>query len=79
MSSLSSMASDITIKAEPIYQSSNNNNNNKKYKKNRKKMSENNYPGKNDTLKIYQRKRRTGVHFSTMTNEADSSMDSSYV
>ena len=42
-------------------------------------MSENNYPGKNDTLKIYQRKRRTGVHFSTMTNEADSSMDSSYV
>ena len=77
MSSLSSMASDITIKAEPTYQSSSNNN---KYKKNRKKMPENNYPGKNDTLKIYQRKRRTGVHFSnTMTNEVDSSLDSSYV
>ena len=76
MSSLSSMASDITIKAEPIYQSSSNN----KYTKNRKKMPENNYPGKNDTLKIYQRKRRTGVHFSsTMTNEVDSSLDSSYV
>ena len=74
MSSLSSMASDITIKAEPIYQSSNN-----KYKKNQKRMPENNYPGKNDTLKIYQRKRRTGVHFSTTTNEVDSSLDSSYV
>ena len=70
VSSISTIASDVTLRAEPISH---------KYKKNNKKTNQyvNFDLGKNDTL-TYRRQRRTGVHFSPISNFQSPTSDSSY-
>ena len=71
VSSISTIASDVTLRAEPI--------SHKYKKKNNKKANQyvNFDLGKNDTL-TYRRQRRTGVHFSPISNFQSPTADSSY-